>query len=178
MLIGFANKANYKSIRQLYREAFPIKERCPFFLLRSGTKKRKADFLIVKDDDTFIAFAYLIKYKDIVYLFYFAVVPEMRNKGIGSLIIQEIIKRYQGKRIILAVEQPTINLTDYDLRIRRKKFYIKNGFEKRKCNLIEKKVIFDVLGMNGNISKEEYIEMLDYWGGKIFKFLMKIDVID
>ena len=156
MTIEFANKTNYKAIKQLYLDAFPNHERMPFFMLKNAVKKRKAEILIAKESGKVVAFAYLVLYRDMVYLFYFSVLSELRNKGIGSILIKYLIEHYQNKRIFLAVEQPNENVADNEQRVKRKAFYLKNGFSNHKYKLQEKNEIFDVMAIGGEISIEEY----------------------
>lgn len=178
MTIEFASKANYKSIKQLYVNAFPKHERMPFFMLKKGVKKGKAEIIIAKENGKVISFAYLVLYQNMVYLFYFAVIPELRNKGIGSLLLKYIKEHYQGKCIFFAVEQPNEKAVDNELRVKRKAFYLKNGFVEQRCKLKEGNVLFDVMGLGTAISKEEYKNMFYFWGGKAFNLFMKITITE
>lgn len=178
MTIEFANRTNYKAIKHLYLDAFPNHERMPFFMLKSAVKKGKAEILIAKERGEVIAFAYLVLYRDMVYLFYFAVLSELRNKGIGSILVKYLIDHYQNKRIFLAVEQPNEKVADNELRIKRKAFYLKNGFSNHKYKLQEKNVIFDVMAVGGEISIEEYKKMFRFWGGRAFNIFMKITITE
>ena len=178
MTIEFANKTNYKAIKQLYLDAFPNHERMPFFMLKNAVKKRKAEILIAKESGKVVAFAYLVLYRDMVYLFYFSVLSELRNKGIGSILIKYLIEHYQNKRIFLAVEQPNENVADNEQRVKRKAFYLKNGFSNHKYKLQEKNEIFDVMAIGGEISIEEYKNMFRFWGGRALNIFMKITIIE
>ena len=178
MTIEFANKTNYNSIKQLYCEAFPRHERMPFFMLKKAVKKGKSEILIAKERGELIAFAYVILKKDMVYLFYFAVFQALRNKGIGSVLLKYLIEHYHGKRIFLAVEQPNEAVSDNEVRIKRKAFYLKNGFCDHRYKLKVKNVIFDVLSFGGEVTKEEYKNIFYYWGGKAFNMFMKITITD
>lgn len=86
--------------------------------------------------------------------------------------------QYKGKRIFLAVEQPNDKVADNELRIKRKAFYLRNGFYEHKYKLQEKNVIFDVLAVGGEISKVEYKNMFYFWGGKAFDLFMKIVITE
>lgn len=178
MTIELASKTDYKSIKRLYIDAFPKHERLPFFMLKRGIKKGKAEIITSKDDGKVTSFAYLILYQNMVYLFYFAVLPTLRNKGIGSLVIKYIKEHYIDKRIFFAIEQPDEQAADNELRIKRKSFYAKNGFHEQVCKLKEGNILFDVMGLGGNVSKQEYMGMFDFWGGKVFNLFMKIVIID
>lgn len=62
------------------------------------------------------------EFKSFTYIEHFAVDPALRNSGIGSAMLQELVKKYQ-KPICLEVELPEDELTR-----RRIGFYERNGF--------------------------------------------------
>ena len=53
---------------------------------------------------------------------------------------------------------------------------MKNGFEPLGKKLIEGEVTYDVLGVNGTVSPEEYDKLIESFSGKLLKkiFTMKI----
>ena len=174
MIIGFVNRADYKRIKQIYFEAFPKHERVPFFMLKKAVKKGKAEILTASEMKNILAFAYVILYHDLVYVFYFAVIEELRDKGIGSVLLKYLLEHYEGKRIFLAVEQLNETAADNKIRVRRKSFYIRNGFKELEYKIQEKGTIFDVLATRKDVSILEYKNMFYFFGGKTFDMFMKI----
>ena len=121
-------KDDRKTVKKLYLTAFPKCERPPFFMLNSGVKKGAGDFLVAKDGEVFIGFAYTVIYKDMAYLFYFAIDKEQRGKGYGSAVLGRLKEIYSGKRFFLAREMLDENAENYGERVKRREFYLKNGF--------------------------------------------------
>ena len=68
-----------KEIQRLYCEAFPKKERLPFFFLKHKANRQVADLIGVYDDSRFVGMLYCVYHRDIVFVFYLAVVGEGRG---------------------------------------------------------------------------------------------------
>ena len=111
-------------IRKIYEESFPKKERIDFSILLNK-KNKEFKLLAFINKQELIGFSYLIIADGCVYLMYLAVKEECRNKGFGSNIIKIINKRYKNKPIFVSVEKPDFKDCN---KIRRIKFYQKNGF--------------------------------------------------
>ncbi len=178
MTLKNANKNDYSIIKQLYKKAFPSDERAPYFLLKRRSLQNKAQMLVAKDNDTFIGFVYLVCYKDLVYLFYFAVDSKQRRKGRGGEILRILKSKYSNKRIFLAREQLDKNADNFKERVNRRNFYINNGFSDLSCKIKEASVIYDVMGVNGNITAEEYNILITNWSGKFFRHFVDMRVVE
>ena len=170
------NSADIKKMKQLYITAFPANERAPFFLLKSKAKKDNIDFLGIYNNGKWAGFFYIVSLHDLSYVFYFAVDSEQRGMGIGSEAIKDLIARYSANRLFLAIEEVVETAPNYEERVKRKDFYMKNGFEPLGKKLIEGEVTYDVLGVNGTVSPEEYDKLIESFSGKLLKkiFTMKI----
>ena len=85
------------------------------------------------DDETLVAYAFLScsQTGDSLLLDYFAVISSKRNQGYGSYFIREIAGLYrESSGLVAEVECPEM-ATDPDeiaIRMRRKNFYLRNGF--------------------------------------------------
>lgn len=167
-----------KNIKKLYISAFPAEERAPFFLVMSKTKQKKAEMLIAKEDDEFVGFAYMVCDQNLAYLFYLAIDETYRGKGYGSAVLTAIKKIYQGKKIFLAREQLDPNADNYRQRKNRHQFYLHNGFQDLPCQIKEASVIYDVMGIGGTISSEEYNSLITNWSGKWRKKIIDMKVIE
>ena len=104
----FRNYKNDKQIvketQKLYYEAFPKKERLPFFFLKHKASQQVADLIGVYDNSQFVGMLYCVYHKDIVFVFYLAVAAEGRGKGYGSKILAKLRRRLEGKSIVLSIE--------------------------------------------------------------------------
>lgn len=163
-----ADKSSLKQIKELYIKAFPADERAPFWLLRRKACRGKAEMLTANENGKFIGFVYIVTHKDLAYLFYLAVSSNERGKGYGTAILDRIKEHYKGKRIFLAREELDKTFDNYDKRLKRCKFYQKNGFENLPLKIKEASVTYDVMGIGGSINPGEYALLIKNWLGKLF----------
>ncbi len=172
------DKAAWRQIGALYKTAFPSDERAPFWLLRRRAKQDRAQMLAAYDAEQFAGFAYLVIYRDLVYLFYFAINAEMRGCGYGSAVLQALRREFPGRRIFLAREQLDDQAENAEQRRTRHGFYLANGFCDWPCQIKEASVIYDVMGMGGdNITPAEYQALIDSWGGSLLRRLIDMRVL-
>lgn len=164
------NRECTKKTKKLYNEAFPEDERIPIWILKILSRKNKAKFYSIYDKTKFIGLVYNIYYKNIVFIFYFAINKEYRGQGYGSKIIEIIKQKYSNSRIILSIEQIDENSSNYKQRIKRKEFYLKNGFKESNYTIKEKGIIYEMLYYNENdksVELQEFQEMMKNYFGKI-----------
>lgn len=161
----------YRSIKQLYRTAFPKNEQAPFWMLMRKTKRDGVDFYGIYDSEKWIALLYTITYKDITYIFYLAVSDTARGGGYGSEILKAVKEKYRGNRIALSIETLDEEAPNYRQRVKRKEFYARNGLESLGYTVTEFGVPYEILGCGGAVSETEYIDLFrDFFG----KFIIKI----
>lgn len=109
------------SIKNIYLTSFPKEERFPFWILEECSKENNSDLFAIVDDCVFVGMCYIINCNETYYLMYLAVEPNLRNKKYGSHILMDLKEKY--KTLFLSIDEP-IN----ELNIRRKNFYLRNGF--------------------------------------------------
>ncbi len=172
-----ADKRDFRKIKSLYKQAFPAEERAPFFLIKRRALQGKATVLTAESDGVFVGFAYLVCYRELVYLFYFAVDAEKRGSGFGSRILQELRERFAGRRIFLAREQLEEGADNYSQRVKRRDFYLSNGFADLPCRIKEAGVVYDVMGIGGNVSAVEYEALITGWSGRLLKKFVDMRIL-
>ena len=119
---------SYEDVKKLYLTAFPAVERLPYFPLVLNAHRRLANFYAYYDKDNFVGLVYLLENEEVIYLFFLAINPNIRSRGYGSAILQDI-RNLAGKRpIILAMEPLDKTAENYHQRVKRVAFYEKNGF--------------------------------------------------
>ena len=118
----------WAEIKSIYMEAFPKRERKPFFTLKRSVKKKKAVIMTASEENQILGFVVLIPYKDMVMVDYLAVSSRIRSKGTGSYIMQNVCREFSDKKIVLLIERLEDDADNRDQRIARRKFYLKNGF--------------------------------------------------
>ena len=122
MNFKYINYLKYKDeLEKLYLSAFPKEERFPFWILEECSKEDNSDLNVVLDNDKFVGMCYIVNCDGAYYLMYLAVQEELRNKKYGSKILEDLKEKY--KTLFLSVDIPTDETS-----IKRKNFYLKNGF--------------------------------------------------
>ncbi len=155
-----------EKIKSLYFEAFPKKERFPFWILKHSIKHGKSNLNAIVDDDKFIGMDYIVNCGDSFYLMFFAINKELRNKNYGSKVLKDLNKKYET--IFLSIEKPKDELSK-----RRKNFYLRNGFYETNKYCSEAGVDYEILCNNKEyditkeIHKKRYNNMTN---SKIIKF--------
>lgn len=167
-----------KMIKKLYISAFPAEERAPFFMVAAKAKKGRAELLTARENGRFAGMVYMVCNEKLAYLFYLAVDESQRGKGIGGEIINALKERYKGRRIFLAREQLDKSAENYSQRVSRRNFYLRCGFEDLPCLIKEGPVIYDAMGIGGNVSAAEYDELIVKWCGKLMRRIIDMRIIE
>lgn len=178
MEIVTVSQDDYVKIKELYINAFPKEERVPFFLLKRKVKQEKGKILVFKENKQFIGFMYFIEYKDIVYLLFFAIDSLNRSKGYGSQALQLFQKMYSSKRIFISRETLDETSSNYQERISRRNFYIRNGFTDYPYRIQEAGVTYDMMCIGKCVTQKEYDELIEYWVGRFIKRIVGMKMIE
>lgn len=128
----------------------------------------------VEMSDEFVGFCALVLRSSFVYLAFFAICEDKRNKGYGARILKYLQKKYQ-KPIILEAEKPYIGASDLALRMRRAGFYTRAGFSKAEQSIAYFDEIYDIYcsAFSAEIF-DDYISMYeDFAKQKSAKFELK-----
>lgn len=161
---------------KLYLTAFPEIERHPTNELIDACDTGKCEWLTFKDNATFVGMAYMVINNGIAFLLYLAVADDQRNKGYGAGILTELARLYASKEVVLLIESLHEECDNMDIRIRRKGFYLRNGFLDTKyiqstCNGA---AIYDILSTCQEFSTDRWKAFVDLYPmesymDKIFK---------
>ncbi|MEG0310135.1 MAG: GNAT family N-acetyltransferase [Eubacterium sp.] len=122
------NSNALKDLKKLYLMSFPEEERLDFNNLVERQNSGKGHFLGFYDDQVLVGMIYYTNYKEIVHIFYFAVDKKYRSKGYGSMMLNHMYKTFNKHKIILLIEILDEKAKNNDQRIKRKHFYLSNGF--------------------------------------------------
>lgn len=173
-----ADKSQISEHKKLYRSAFPLNERFPWYMLVKRAKSGKAELLTLDKDGKNAGFAYVITNKDLAYLFFFAVRKDCRGKGIGTETIKQLMQRYSGKCLFLAIEPLDETADNYDQRVKRHCFYLNSGLIDLPCRLKEFKMIYSVMSAGSDIPAGDFRSMMDTFFGKLINRILDIRIID
>ena len=97
--------SQWKEVKSIYMEAFPKRERKPFFVLKHSVKRGKARVFTASDENGLLGFTVAIPYQNMVMVDYLAVSGKIRSKGTGSFIMQEICQYFSDKKVVLLIER-------------------------------------------------------------------------
>lgn len=146
-----------QKVRQLYNRSFPDSEKAPFRYMVEPFDE--VDFLSFYDGKIFVGFVYLIYYLDVSYIFYLAIDDKLRGKGYGTAVLQYIRHTHPSNRIILEIEDASASSSDVETCLRRKNFYVKNGYVDQNVHIRMHGVPMEILSSGGSITRSEYLHL-------------------
>ncbi|KRM19547.1 hypothetical protein FC40_GL001561 [Ligilactobacillus hayakitensis DSM 18933 = JCM 14209] len=153
--------SDFKAIKRVYEEVFPKVEQLPLWFLKMRANQNKAEFCSLYHNDQWVGFFYTVLSKKIAYVFFLAIDPKFQAKGFGSQALTAIKERYADRIIGLSAERPGKLAPNNEQRIRRQKFYARNGFTKSGFISIEKGgVNYDFLSPNEKVKAQLYPELM------------------
>ena len=113
----------FDSVYKILHNSCPTDERRPYEIQKALLLRSDYSVLTVRDTDSDIkAFLAVYELETTVFIEHFAVSPEHRNQGLGSLMLNELINS-TDKPVCLEAEPPVT-----DIARRRIAFYQRNGF--------------------------------------------------
>lgn len=171
-------ESQWDEVKSIYLKAFPKDERKPFFTIRRSVRKGKAKIFTAAEDHTLLGFAMIIPYQNLVMVDYLAVSENVRSHGTGSLLIQEICRRFKDYKIILLIEEPDESSPNSAQRIARRNFYLKNGFMSSEIFIDNISGKMEVMNWGKEISLQEYWKLQKYALGRLFFRLSKIKIAE
>lgn len=155
--------SNYRFINEintLAKKAFPIEE---YLAPKELIKMAQEDdflFLALIDEDVFIGFMAIKIYIDFTYLFFLAIDEEYQSKGYGSKAIELIKEKYPNKKHTVDFEMITKNAKNYEQRLKRRNFYLKNGYKETNLFLSYLGVDYEVFCTDNNFDTEMFKSMM------------------
>ena len=105
MIASSVEKNQWQEIRNIYIEAFPQKERKPFWVLQHSVKCGKVQIFVETVNNAVQGFIVVIPFKNMIMVDYLAVSAKTRSRGTGSRMLQDICQRFSGKKVVLLIER-------------------------------------------------------------------------
>ncbi len=173
MLLRDAQTHDIKYIKELYREAFPLRERMPFSTLERLQRKGKIRILTAIENSEPCAMAVTVSNSRTVLLLYLAVDGTKRGQGIGSKVISAFGYTFPRRRLLLEIEKPD---KSKPLTVRRKEFYLRCGLRDTGVDIRLAGVPMELLIKGeGEFDPEEYLRLYEaHLGRGLTKLLLKI----
>ena len=170
--------SQWKEVKSIYMEAFPKRERKPFFVLKHSVKRGKARVFTASDENGLLGFAVAIPYQNMVMVDYLAVSSKIRSKGTGSRLMEEVCARFPDKKIVLLIERLNDAADNREQRIARRRFYLKNGFTSSDIFITGASGEMEIMNFGEKVSEEAYIDLQKYALGTVMFRLSKIKVAE
>ena len=123
----------FKGTHRLNMDAFPDEERLDTELLAQLSEQGRLELLGIYDNGNYIGFTVIFHSERSVYVFFLAIDPAWRSHGYGAAVLDELRKRYAGRQLVLDIEPLDSAAPNYEQRLRRKNFYLRNGFRESGC---------------------------------------------
>lgn len=151
------NNQSRQKIKEIYESSFRKEDRMPFLLMLIMSYLNNTLFSSFRDGDTVCGFVYMATIKKITFVMFFAVDENIRSKGYGSCILNQIQSLYPDNKIIITIERCDGNVKNFDERLRRRKFYLNNGYIQTGYMVKLGNQEQEILIKNGAFNKREFI---------------------
>lgn len=146
---------------QINEEAFPVSERTNFDEFFAFASDANADVIGIYDDTKPVGFTFVVKNQECGYIFYLAIDRQARSKGYGSAVLQKLREFYSELQLILDFEEIDETAENIAQRIRRKNFYLRNGFhETGNYTIMLEDLRFEVVCTDGELQKEAFVDLI------------------
>lgn len=152
---------DFEEIKRLYESAFPYKERLPILDLLE--KRKETIFCTVYENELLCGLFCLLSFRSITHIAYLAVMESYRNKGYGAKILQKIHEMKPQDRMIADIEMENSMADNCKQRTRRKKFYIRNGYQETDIFYTWQDVQYQILSYGGSVSRNEFISFWQHF---------------
>ncbi len=143
-------------------EAFPINERNSIDDLYASGKDGNLDMLGIYDNNELAGFFAVRKFGTIRYMAYFAVCSGKRSKGIGSKALNLLKDFYPDCQIINEFEAPDESNENNSIRLRRRDFYLRNGFYETGWYSFYDETEFEIACSGADFDLQEFGKFIEY----------------
>lgn len=142
------------------REAFPPCEYMPMEEIFAFAEKTNSHVLGIYDRQQLVGFILFVKNKECGYIFFLAIEKSARSKGYGGAALEALAATYPDLQIILDFEEIEEKAENFSQRIRRKQFYLRNGFCETGRYTLLRGNRFEVVCNHGPLRVEPFRELI------------------
>ena len=163
----------YAQVKALYHEAFPFKERFSLLTLRLFAHKPEIEFYAYFDpaeSDAFCGLSYTIEAGEYLYILYLAVPDELRGKGYGTRILQQLRELYPQASQVLEIEPLDPKASNYDQRMERLRFYERNDFHLVGYDMFEGSVRYSMLATGEHFDVDAFSSAVRKLSHGLYRF--------
>ncbi|MGM0147832.1 hypothetical protein IGJ77_001604 [Enterococcus sp. AZ147] len=145
--------------------------------LLKRSKREGIDFIAYYDEEKFIGLAYLITFENLTYLWYLAVVQDLRSQGYGAQVLSHIKENYPDNCIVLNLEAENPAASNNEQRKIRKAFYLRNGYRPDHHIVKMGGEKLEILFTNGVFEIENYQKIFKRFWGPILNILAGTNIV-
>lgn len=121
--------AEFPAVEAIYDEAFPPEEKIPIQeLFAKDDEKEYRMYALTDNGDTVGLMSVILFPGQILYIVFFAIDKNRRGHSYGAKALQLIKEEYADMHITLSVEEPDEAATNSEQRIKRIRFYEREGY--------------------------------------------------
>ena len=113
------------------------------------------------EDEKLVGLTVMFLAYDIAYLSYICIEPSLQDRGYGTRILDMLKETYRDYRMTIDIEETDSDSDNLEDRLRRKAFYVRNGFESTEVYYTYNGVEYEILSWNGIISKEDWQKTIE-----------------
>lgn len=154
------NFPDLNKVEALAIGAFPPEEYLPPSKLIEMAKEDGFDFYALYDGDIFVGFIAVRTYKQLAYLFFLAIDSNLRSNGYGSKAIRTLLELYPGKHQVVDMEMIDESARNNEQRMKRRSFYLRNGYLPTGHFLSYLGVDYEILCMDEDFDFRTFKEMM------------------
>ena len=155
-----ADFQDLEKVEILAKEAFPPEEYLsPANLIAMANKDNNLKFLALYHETDFAGFMVVKTYKTMAYLFFLAICPDFRGFGLGSLAVKTLKQLYPDYCQVVDFEQVDDRADNYRQRVKRKQFYLRNGYRETGLFVKYLDVTYEVMSMGIPFNLTDFKEM-------------------
>lgn len=164
MLINFKELSftspDLPAFSRINNEAFPPSEHMDMSEILAFAVATGTDVLGIYDHDMPIGFAVIVKNDRCGYIYFYAIDSRLRSNSYGSAALQKLLEQYSGIQMTLDFESINQSAANNEQRIRRRAFYLRNGFhETGRCTMLRGE-LFEVVCSEDKLDEAGLKELL------------------
>ena len=149
-----------KEIKEIYVNSFPKEERMPFAFMVILSCLWTTQFYAFYDEETLCGLVYMATLGKQNFIMFLAVDEKLRSKGYGSSILNTIQYMHQKNKLILSIEPCDEEMKNNEQRLKRKHFYIRNGYKETGYFMKLAGQKQEILIKNGSFHKGRFIAFM------------------
>lgn len=160
-----------KIFEKINFEAFPPNERLEFDRIFDFADRENVDFLGIYDNALPVGFILFLKNSECGYVYFFAIDKNSRSKGYGGAALKKLAETYPELQIILDFEEIDPNAENAEQRLKRKSFYLRNGFCETGNYTFLNEQRFEVVCTKGELNRVAFKKLIKILHANFSEFL-------